>query len=61
MSFNILSIQTCPKTLLNWVKFDLIISTFFKKNCFFPHFGKKNYHPINEEKAAKGTKIALQT
>ena len=61
MSVNILRMQPCPKTLLNWVKFDFIISTFFQKPAFFPILAKKNYQPMIEEKATKGTKIALQT
>ena len=55
ISFNTLGMQPCPKTLLNWVKFDFTISTFFQKPAFFPILAKKNYHPINEEKATKGT------
>ena len=57
--FNVWSLQTCPKTLFSWVKFDFIISTFFQKPTFFLHFGKEFNHPKSEGKATEGTKIAL--
>ena len=59
MSSDVFSMQPCPKALFSKVKIDFIISTFFQKLTFFTILAKK-LPPKNEEKATKGTKIALQ-